>query len=168
MIGHAEDPFHHDPRAATPGSVAQAADVRPVLILQGEAGFQPDPPGEVVIVIQPELIALVIVVRVANHAVLIRIRRRDIVAGILAAARDRQGVLLLESVFEQGLAPISVRKEEHPPQAGVQRMRNGSGIADAHAVEQVRGVHRRGAGVNVCLVIHDRHLIVIGRLHHAR
>src|SRR5437016_7470621 len=52
-----------------------------------------------------ELIALVVVVRVANYAVLIRDGGRDVVTRVLAAARDRQGVLLLESVFE--------RSEEH-------------------------------------------------------
>ena len=162
VVRHSEDRFNdHAVRL-------HAADIGPVLILHGESGFQPDPAGEVVVVIQPELITSVIVVAVPNHAVLIRIGRRDVVAGILASARDRQGVLLLEAVFEHGFAPISVRKEQHPPQAGVQWMRDGIRVAGAHPVEQVRGVHRGGAGVNVRLVIHDRHLIVIGRLHHAR
>ena len=47
-------------------------------------------------------------------------------------------------------------------------MRNGGGISNPYAVEQIRRVQRRRAVVDVRLVIHDRHLIIIRRLHHPR
>jgi len=50
MIGHPKDAFHDHPGTATPGTVGEAADVRPVLILHAEACFQADAPGDEIVI----------------------------------------------------------------------------------------------------------------------
>ena len=160
MIGHPKNRFvHHACRA-------DASDIRAVLILQGELGLHADPLGNVIVEIQPEIVALVAVIPIANHPLLVRIGPRQVVRRIRASPGHRERLLVFKAVFENRAPPVGRREEEHPPQAGVEGMRDGIGVTRFHPCQQIGGIHRRRAAVDVRLVIHDRHLVVIGRVHH--
>ncbi len=73
MIGHSKNGFHHHASSADP------SDIRHILVVQGQLGFQADPLGNVVVEIQPEIVALVAVVRVADHPLLVRKGPRQVV-----------------------------------------------------------------------------------------
>ena len=166
MIGHPKDGFDDRPGRVVPGG-AQAAEIPPIPVFQSELRFQSYPLGKVVIVVQPEVVALGAVVRISNDATLVGVRARQVVARIRASAGDREGLLVLESILQDGTSPVGRREEQHPPGAGVERMGNGIRITDAYPLEQVGRVHRRGPGMDIRLIVHERHLIMVGRIHHA-